>query len=131
MKKTFICLLIAIIFTNCKKDKNEESTKVSGYYQGYVQVAAGGGLLNIGILHRNNGTSRLYQFLTAIGDTSQLAADSKTDGVWSQDGSNYHCMFSKTYTVTFSATVVSGNTIEGNFQQTGGALGGTFVLNKK
>jgi len=121
-----------ILFTACKKDKKEEKATVTGYYQGYIQAATGGSVLNIGILHRNNSTSRLYQFPTGVADTAQVSANA-VEGVWSLTGNAYHCVFSKdNNTVTFDATVTApGNKIEGNFQQSGVSINGTFVLNKK
>lgn len=125
--------MIILLFTACKKDKEEAKTTVTGYYQGYIQASTGGSILNIGILHRNNSTSRLYQFLNGVADTAQVPATYKVEGVWSLTGNAYHCAFSKdNNSVTFDATVAApGKNIEGNFQQSGVSIAGTFVLNRK
>ena len=133
MKTVLSYALLIILFLACKKEKMEDKTTVTGYYQGYIQASTGGSVLNIGILHRNNSTSRLYQFPAGVADTAQTGGNNAIEGVWSLNGQAYHCVFSKdNKTVTFDATLTgSGNTIEGHFEQTGLAISGTFVLNKK
>ena len=81
MKKITIVMFVLLPFFSCKKNMNTApSFSAEGYWTGHSSP------INIGILNRRNGTSRLY----LLSDSDTASVSSKYDGTYSVHG-NIFC----------------------------------------